>query len=227
MDSSLTRRIPWLRVLVEGVVIVASILLAFGIDAWWDRYQQRGEEQELLAGLESDFVSTLAQLDRVINRHQLFAERAARLESMSDAEVRAIPADSAEAYVRAVSQYMTFEAQGGTLGGLVSAGQLGLLQDSELRGLLTAWLQRLDDSAEEAGFLTSTALQIAIRTGRVASLRNGLSGDDLLSLLRDEETLALMRAKVFFGGLYAGELRGLRSRGDSILTAVRAGREES
>jgi hypothetical protein len=28
--------IPWLRVLLEGVVIVGSILLAFGIDAWWE-----------------------------------------------------------------------------------------------------------------------------------------------------------------------------------------------
>ena len=31
-----TRQIPWLRVCVEGVVIVGSILLAFGIDAWWN-----------------------------------------------------------------------------------------------------------------------------------------------------------------------------------------------
>jgi len=28
-----SRQIPWLRVLVEGVVIVGSILLAFGIEA--------------------------------------------------------------------------------------------------------------------------------------------------------------------------------------------------
>ena len=34
MADPVTRQIPWLRVFVEGVVIVASILLAFGIDAW-------------------------------------------------------------------------------------------------------------------------------------------------------------------------------------------------
>ncbi len=34
-------QIPWLRVFVEGVVIVGSILLAFGIDAWWDGVQER------------------------------------------------------------------------------------------------------------------------------------------------------------------------------------------
>jgi len=37
------RKIPWPRVLVEGAVIVGSILLAFGIEAWWD---DRGEAVE-------------------------------------------------------------------------------------------------------------------------------------------------------------------------------------
>ena len=29
-------QIPWLRIFVDGVVIVGSILLAFGIDAAWE-----------------------------------------------------------------------------------------------------------------------------------------------------------------------------------------------
>ena len=44
-------QIPWLRVFVEGVVIVGSILLAFGIQAWWDDRQEREEEGRILAGL--------------------------------------------------------------------------------------------------------------------------------------------------------------------------------
>ena len=47
-------QIPWLRVFVEGVVIVGSILLAFGIDAWWDERQDRAVEQALLTGLVED-----------------------------------------------------------------------------------------------------------------------------------------------------------------------------
>ncbi len=37
----MTPQIPWLRVFVEGVVIVASIRLAFGIVAWWAGLEQR------------------------------------------------------------------------------------------------------------------------------------------------------------------------------------------
>jgi len=51
------RQLPWLRVLVEGVVIVGSILLAFGIDAWWDDKQRRGEEQLVLESVLQEFES--------------------------------------------------------------------------------------------------------------------------------------------------------------------------
>ena len=49
------RKIPWPRILVEGVVIVGSILLAFGIDAWWEGVQDRQEEQSMLVELRSEF----------------------------------------------------------------------------------------------------------------------------------------------------------------------------
>jgi len=40
--TATTRQIPWLRVFVEGVVIVVSILLAFGIEAWWHESARAG-----------------------------------------------------------------------------------------------------------------------------------------------------------------------------------------
>lgn len=40
--------------LVEGFVIVASILLAFGIDAWWDTAREARERDELLDQLEAE-----------------------------------------------------------------------------------------------------------------------------------------------------------------------------
>ena len=40
---------------VEGLVIVASILLAFGIDAWWGERQAGLDEKESIAQLTTDF----------------------------------------------------------------------------------------------------------------------------------------------------------------------------
>ena len=44
-------RLPLRRFFVEGVVVVGSILLAFGIDAWWDRSRERIEERVVLSGI--------------------------------------------------------------------------------------------------------------------------------------------------------------------------------
>jgi hypothetical protein len=46
---------PWLRMTVEGAVIVAGILTAFAVDAWWDEHKERMLEQETLVSLQAEF----------------------------------------------------------------------------------------------------------------------------------------------------------------------------
>ena len=53
------------RVVVEGLVIVVSILLAFTIDAWWDSKQERDERASVLSALRADFSNTIVHLDQV------------------------------------------------------------------------------------------------------------------------------------------------------------------
>ena len=48
------KSIPWQRIGVEGIVIVASILFAFAIDAWWNDRQQHESEQVVLQTLLDD-----------------------------------------------------------------------------------------------------------------------------------------------------------------------------
>ncbi len=57
-------RIPLLRLLAGGSAIVASILLAFVIGAWWDELQQRGEATGPLAGLHSETTESLRDRTR-------------------------------------------------------------------------------------------------------------------------------------------------------------------
>ncbi len=45
-----SQAIPWKQLAAEAVAIVASILLAFWIDAWWDGSKDRQEEHEILIG---------------------------------------------------------------------------------------------------------------------------------------------------------------------------------
>jgi hypothetical protein len=53
----MNRNIGLSRIVVEGIAIVASILLAFSIDAWWDDKQQHDAEHVVLENLLEDLKS--------------------------------------------------------------------------------------------------------------------------------------------------------------------------
>ena len=55
-------------------MIVGSILLAFGIDAWWDDVQQDRSEEAVLASLLEEFEANRAEFDLVGDRHEFIYE---------------------------------------------------------------------------------------------------------------------------------------------------------
>ena len=55
--------IPWRRILIEGGVIVVSILLAFGIDALWEGRKEQAELRSLVELLRTDVERNIADLE--------------------------------------------------------------------------------------------------------------------------------------------------------------------
>ena len=75
--SDALKPIEWNRLLVEGLVIVTSILLAFAIDAWWDnRLEQQAEKRQLLSILAE--LETNAEIIQEKRDTLAIAEEAAR-----------------------------------------------------------------------------------------------------------------------------------------------------
>ena len=58
------------RMLVEALLIVVSILLAFGIDAWWEERRERIEEQEILLGLKQEFEQNQRAIENQVALHE-------------------------------------------------------------------------------------------------------------------------------------------------------------
>jgi len=73
MENS--NNIQWKRISAEGAAIVVSILLAFSIEASWDDYQDRGEEQGILLGLKSEFEQNLAFIEIELSHGMLLLNR--------------------------------------------------------------------------------------------------------------------------------------------------------
>ena len=52
MTTPNSSRLSWARLLAEAVAIVVSILIAFGLDAWWDESREAAEERRHLVATE-------------------------------------------------------------------------------------------------------------------------------------------------------------------------------
>ena len=58
------------RLALEGAVIVVSILLAFALDAAWDKLEERTQADEYLAVLEAEFTDAMREMEGQITDHE-------------------------------------------------------------------------------------------------------------------------------------------------------------
>ncbi len=127
------------RRVLDAIAIVASILLAFGIDAAWQERGERREELRILAALHDEFAVNQERLAGIVAFHaDLKATAHALMEAARDPA--SLPADSIDRMITNVSWwggFITFESA--ALDAVVLGGQLDLIRDERLRRLLTAW----------------------------------------------------------------------------------------
>ena len=131
--------IPWKRISVEGAAIVASILLAFAIDAWWDNYQADNDTQEILDAVRLEMESNVTRLQDSIAHHVAIVDavRVAQNQGSIDGLVDT-----------AVIDVETFEPSTGALETLVATGMLGEIDDPALRISLGAFAGLARDLSE-------------------------------------------------------------------------------
>ena len=140
------RKLPWGRILAEGVLIVVSILLAFGLQAWWVNVGEQRAEIDALANLRNDFDETARHLTTASERHRLILDSSFRLLAMTGPSP---PPSINELLVDSLVMELlggpTVFPVTGTLDALVGSGRLDLLSNSELRRELAAWSTAMAD----------------------------------------------------------------------------------
>jgi len=231
--------ISWVRVLVEGIVIIVSILLAFGIDTWWAGVQERREESAALKSLVTDLEANVAELDEAISRHSDFVRRLHYLEGASAADLHALPQDSVRPFLNAIGAYHSFDSQSGTLDRLIASGDLGLVSDEGLRAKLIEWQAAVADVMEEG----AESREQAVATDERLALLGGpwltsvsvpfqLDGwgeefamdpsVELPDLMADTELRGRLRHKRKLSIVYLLELVPIREQSQDLLSELRA-----
>ncbi len=127
-----SRNIPWVRILAEGAVIVVSILLAFGVDAWWDGQRDHMDQVRLLQAVQGDLAtyegvleSDVVGITRLVDANRALV---LSLSSVPDGELVTVPA----ATIRAALEFPSLRIP---LNGLDRTG----VADPQLRSLIRQW----------------------------------------------------------------------------------------
>jgi hypothetical protein len=143
------KEIPWKRLIAEGAAIVVSILLAFWIDAWWDRNQASERERVLLEALLDDMQSLQADRGYRDQYAEALVETARKLLDIG----RASETDATARDVDHLLSDLLYTAGGLDQGShvldmLFSGGELADISSRELRQILVDLRFGLVEEAE-------------------------------------------------------------------------------
>ena len=215
------------NLIAEGILIVVSILLAFGIDAAWDARGDRAQEAVALAGLRDDFIANRTQMDRILERHRARAEAFAWFETARPQDIAAISADSASAIFRSLYLPESFDGVRGNADALIGAGRMELLRSEPLRERLATFINLVDDADEEKAAMRTGSIDVFRATTRYggpwgvgASSLSRIDSADLAALRRDEEFMGLVRLAYHWSYVYAIQLAGISEVIDDILVLL-------
>ena len=144
VDGSRLSRIDWQPKLrwfaAEIVIVVAGVLIALTINAWWAARQQARDERRLLSALRIEFHANQEQLDRLIAFHEALKATSTRLLIYSADPPASLSPDSVDQLLADESWWSSYTALESTvLEGAVQDGQLRIIQSDSVRRILTTW----------------------------------------------------------------------------------------
>ena len=144
----MNRQVPWARVFVEGVVIIASILLAFGIDAWWARRSTEVEARAELTRIHAELVLDRERIATRVRTQELVAAAALKFAELLDTTGQATVAVP-DTLARRLLRAGTYETQTPALDGLMSSGRISLIQDVGVRSAIATWERAVRNASEQ------------------------------------------------------------------------------
>ena len=231
-----TQNIPWARLAVEATAIVASILLAFAIDAWWsDREIDQWQTAQLRA-LRDEFSANLKSLDIIVQTHDSTARS---LESLI-AQIRdtngAIQVTVSDAALVALVAWRTSDISTGTLDSLLSSGKLAEIENSDIRQSLAAWPSEVGDTQEDEilarDFVQNVVVQSLLGQGILESayrsrplpgnLDEEIEADSTTTFSISPELIDLATIRIIHSQMASQSLSQLRVRIRQILEIIDA-----
>ena len=155
-----SRIIPWRRIGVEAATIVASILLAFAIDAWWDERVDQSRNQEQLRALAIEFGEVELHLKHYETQLLKLRQAVSDLLSHIGPQTQVQTVDSLYALMDLSFRASKMELPTASLQALLVSGELSAVSDDKLNALLASWPARVSNLRNQSGLLEENREEI-------------------------------------------------------------------
>lgn len=133
----------------EIVIVVVGILIAFGLDSWWDSSKQLIWERSQLELLRDEARSNIEHIESVIEQHEGTANDVEVILTFATREQSGEVINMKNRVITSLIKWRTSELSMGALDALLASGELGEISSSELRTSLTAWRSMALDAQEK------------------------------------------------------------------------------
>ncbi len=233
--TTLNSKLPWVRLVAEGVAIVLSILVAFAIDAAWDATQQERHLRRVLESLEAGLSESLSLIDNNIESVSGDLALLRRFVIHEPNGVKQIPADSTYATLESIWRPNTSDNNTTLLRSTLEDESLKLMEDPALQAGIIRWREDVNELDERSGLMAAAEQPALKALGRypeigrmMADFRWGatqgliVSAAAMQAAREDPEVFAIASMKSFGMEVQLYYLRSLRTRSDSLLALVRS-----
>jgi hypothetical protein len=132
----------------EIILVVIGILIALQVNNWNEFRKDRIKEQSVLHQLKKEYTSNLKQLESKIQIRNILINSSKKILSYIDHQ-KGAPADSILYYMSKGNYRPTFDP---IKNDLISSNKLALIQNDQLRALLTQWDSNVFQLNEEEYF---------------------------------------------------------------------------
>lgn len=205
------RQLVW-----DAGAVLAAILVAFALDAWWDARVEHTSMLDALDAVAAEIEQNLELLDSAVALNERQIETAQDFAALSPQEIAALP--EAEVYrYWGFPNHEILTLKAGAITAFVEGGFLQAVDDDALRAEIAgiATLQEELDEEREGFRAFDEEFTIAVFATAPLSGLGGSSGPEdlretLRSLVESEEARRFIYGRAFLLGIYTEEMRRLR-----------------
>ena len=158
--TALLTRFPWVRIAAESAAIIASILLAFAIDAWWDNQGEHRRSLAQLATIRTEFVEVEDRLVDIDEELVGLRESVADLLAHVGPETPLESPDTLASLMDLSFRAAKIELPMSSLPAILSAGGLPNVANDELKTLLATWPASVSRLRNQSGLLEENREEI-------------------------------------------------------------------